>query len=153
MGKREKKWHVASAAPVSKLNLTLEMEDIFFSVRDNFSRAIIVQELGDEELESVSLDWFSLIKKKHRDELTEDEMTLVIKGMHDLIRQGSLNYINDILASTLTSASSAESIVTLLRSSFPVKEQLSNWMPLLRKAKSWLSSKGMNPDLVLIGMC
>lgn len=113
---------------------------------------VIESLLGKEKTSPVDLNWFSHLIENHNKELEQNQMAEIIDGIHNLIRKNKIKFINNILGNTLDESSSQESIVTLLRASFPIRSKLPKWGALYRKARGWLLDKELDPDKILIGL-
>lgn len=98
------------------------------------------------------MDWYTNLKANHKTALNREQMAEVIEGVHGLIKSNNLKYLDDILKDTLDSSSSVEAIISLLRSSFSVRNKLNNWSDLFSRSKSWINEKGMAPEKALVGM-
>ncbi len=129
-----------------------EIEDIYNRADVMPYSTLYIQEIDDTTVTTTNLDWYTFLKNNHQRELSVDEMSPIINGIHRLIKDCNFNYLNDILLHTLTSASSPESIVCMLRATFSVKEKLANWKELLNKSKSWLQERGRNINQDLVGL-
>ena len=105
-----------------------------------------------DRVPSIDLNWYMYLKENHDRKLEQNKMAEIIEGIHILIGQDRISFINSILSETLNESSSPESMVTLLRSSFPIRNRLSEWKNLYRKSREWLSKKNFDPDSILVGL-
>lgn len=84
----------------------------------------------------------------HKDQpLTIQQMTPVIDGIHNLMREHKWTHISDVL-NMLDERSSIESIVTCLRTTFSVRGKISSWNHTLENARKWISEKGGNLEIL-----
>ena len=144
-----KKWHL----PTKREEVVMEsLEDLNISPWSKEYSVFIIQEIDDQNIASVSMDWYTNLKTKHKTALNREQMAEVIEGVHGLIKINNLKYLDDILKDTLDSSSSVEAIISLLRSSFSVRNKLNNWSDLFSRSKSWINEKGMAPEKALVGM-
>lgn len=98
------------------------------------------------------MDWQSILKEKNSEDLPISEIVVVIEHLNILINDSQFLTIDEILKDNLNEKTSATIIVTLLRSTFYLKEKLPSWQNLLTSSRGWLRERGENYKRILIGL-
>lgn len=97
--------------------------------------------------------WFtSLSEETPGGTPSTEQLALYIAGIHRMIIDKQFFELTIVLQRLPISQVSTASLVAVLRSTFPVREKLSNWKSATRLAEQELLHRGMDPSTVLKGL-
>jgi hypothetical protein len=94
----------------------------------------------------------NILKFKNSEDLSIPEIAIVIQQLIDLVNERKFGIIDKILIDNLNEKTSIILIVTLLRTTFCVADELENWSNLLESSKIWLRNRGANEQKILKGL-
>lgn len=75
-----------------------------------------------------------------------------VDGINDLIGKGDFSYIDRILVAVPVDTASRHVLLTLARSTFPVRQKLSGWKPFVTSLRGAFIARGLNADKLLKGL-
>lgn len=110
------------------------------------------QQQGMEVRKSQDLTWVSQIAGQGVAKLSARELIPVITGLRELISGRSYSVLDMIFSSHNPDSLQPEMIVSLLRTTYPVHQELVEWRGFLHRAKASLTHRKFNAQRILIGL-
>lgn len=96
-------------------------------------------------------DWLSLLKENHTRSMEVDELSEIIGGLQNLMRNQDVESLNKVY-DVINEKSSSISIVCVLRATYAFRDKTPRWGELVNKSYRWIKSRGEDADDVLYGL-
>ncbi len=101
----------------------------------------------------VDLSWlFAALNSRELAQPTVANLTSCIQGINGLIAKGRFELLSKVLNSANLAGMSNETMLAFARSSFPVRERISNWRRFTRNVKAELDRRGRDGTQLMKGL-
>lgn len=121
--------------------LTIDGGILFFDRSTSFNRDDF----------KADLSWLIYLSSPET-ELTKKQLVELISGAQGLIREKRFDMLDDIIEHHLKNTSPVETMVALLRVTFPFKRQISSWKNKLKAVEVWLRESELDGPVLLKGL-
>jgi len=105
-----------------------------------------------QALPSLDLKWLFAAMKSGTDRSSSEQLMNTIAGLNEVLKSRKFAELNLILGMIHPQRLSPELMLTFARVTFPVRELLPNWFPLVRRIKNELERRNLDSKQLLNGL-
>ncbi|MBF0296455.1 MAG: hypothetical protein HQL96_14800 [Magnetococcales bacterium] len=102
--------------------------------------------------ESIDTTWLKQLHIPAESEVKARELMPIIDGLGKLMAAGFHDTINAIFRSTSPDTAHPAILMSLLRTTFMIRDRLQEWHPFLRKVRAALQQRGCDAPGILAGL-